>query len=174
MKKRDKNNIDLFLRYIIILALGVGNLFLFYKTLTPITTYTLKTILNIFTPTALTHNILILPTTKIELIPACIAGSAYYILLILNLATPNINLNKRIKILILTFAALFILNILRILFLIAINTTTFFQPLHYLFWYAISTIFVIAIWIFTVQHYKIKNTPIYDDLKFLSRLIKKK
>ncbi len=171
---RSKQILNLFLRYIIILLLGAGNLFIFYKTLTPITVYTLKIILNIFTQTTLTENLLILSTIKIQLIPACIAGSAYYLLLILNLSTANIKLNKRIKILILTFITLFILNILRILLLITINSTIFFQPIHELFWYAISTIFVIATWIFTVKHYKIKQIPVYDDIKFLYKLIKKK
>ena len=174
MQKQSKQLANLFTRYIIILLLGIGNLFIFYKTLTPITLYTLKTILSVFTKATISTNIITTQNLQIQLIPACIAGSAYYLLLILNLTTPNIKLNKRIKILLLSFLSLLILNILRILLLILVNKTILFNPLHELFWYAISTIFVIAIWIFTVKHYKIKDIPVYDDIKFLSKLIKKK
>ena len=174
MQKQSKKLTNLFTRYIIILLLGLGNLFIFYKTLTPLTLYTLKTILSIFTKATISENIITTQNFQVQLIPACIAGSAYYLLLILNLSTPDIKLNKRLKILLLSFLSLLILNILRILFLISINKTILFNPLHEIFWYAISTIFVIAIWIFLVKKYKIKNTPAYDDLRFLSKLVKKK
>ncbi len=172
MQKQDKQLIDLFTRYIIILLFGLGNLFILYKTLTPITLYTLRTILSIFTTTTITANIITTTHLQIQLIPACIAGSAYYLLLILNLTTPNIKLNKRIKILIISFLSLLVLNILRILLLISVNKTILFNPLHELFWYAISTVFVIAIWIFTVKHYKIKNVPVYDDVRHLLKQTK--
>ncbi len=173
MKKATKQLTNLFLRYLIIFLAGLGNLFIFYKTLTPITAQTLKLILNLFTHTTLTQNILILPNLSIELIPACIAGSAFYLLLILNLSTPDIKLKKRIKILAITFISLFVLNILRIILLVSIAQTSYFQSLHELFWYVISTIFVIAIWIFTVNKLKIRKIPVYDDFKFLYRFVKK-
>ena len=173
MNKTSKQLTNLFLRYIIILLAGLGNLYIFYKIFTPLTIQTLRLILSIFTQTTLTQNILIIPNLSIELIPACIAGSAFYLLFILNLATPDIKLDKRIKILLLTFASLFFLNILRILLLVLINQTVYFQSLHELFWYVISTIFVIAIWIFTIKKFKIRKIPVYDDFKFLYGFVKR-
>jgi len=48
-----------------------------------------------------------------------------------------------------------------------VNGSSFFDFTHKIFWYAGSTIFVIAIWFLEVKIFKIKGIPIYDDLKFL-------
>jgi len=166
--------INLFLRYTIIILAGLGNLALFYKLLTPITTKTVSFILNLFSPTITIANTIIFNSITIQLIPACIAGSAYYLLLILTLTTPNIKLNKTIKILFTSFITLFILNISRIIILTFANQTIYFESLHIIFWYIFSTIFVIAIWIFNIKFYKIKNIPVYSDLKYLVKLINPK
>ena len=163
-----------FIRYIIIFLAGLGNLYIFYKILTPLTINTLAIILRLFTTATIISNTITLPNITIELIPACIAASAYYLLFILNLSTPAIQFKNRPKILLISFLSLFILNIVRILILLTVNKTTYFQPLHELFWYAISTIFVIAIWLFVVKKYKIKQIPVYDDVLYLYKLIKKK
>lgn len=172
MRKSNKQLIGLFLRYILIVIAGLGNLAIFYKIFTPITTKALKLILNLFTPTTLSASTLSLPNLTIELIPACIAGSAYYLLFILNLATPGVKPDKRIKILLLSFASIFVMNTLRILLLIAINQTAYFQAVHWFFWYVLSTIFVIAIWVFITMRFKIKKIPVYEDLKFLYGLVR--
>ena len=173
--------IGLFTRYILIILLGLGNLFIFYKLLTPITTNTTFYILSLFSSSTafLSQNTILFKQVIIELIPACIAGSAYYLLFILLFSTPNIKPLKRIKILIISFISFFILNIIRITFLAniasltIINHPTAFESIHLIFWYLISTLFVIAIWLLIIKHYKLKSIPIYTDLKFIYKLIKK-
>lgn len=164
--------ISLILRYITIIILGLGNLYLIYKLFTPLTLYTTYFILNIFTKPTLFENFIIINNTAIELIPACIAGSAYYLLLILNLSTPNIKTKKRINLTILTITFLFIFNILRIIILYLVNKTIYFESLHLIFWYVLSTLAVILIWIYSTRKLKIKSIPIYSDFKYLIKNIR--
>jgi len=164
---------NLFIRYIIILVTGLGNLWLFYTVLTPLTIYMLYLLLSIVTSTTILGNTLMTSFITIELIPACVAGSAFYLLFILNLSTPQIKTKKRINILLFTFASLFVLNILRISILISTSNTIYFNTLHWIFWHILSTIFVFVIWLLTIKIYKIKNIPIYSDAKHLIKLTKK-
>ena len=105
----------------------------------------------------------------IQLIPACIAGAAYYLLLVLNLSTPEIKLKKRIKAIIFSFSVFLVLNVLRIVLLanLALSGSPYFDVTHTLFWYGVSTIFVVGIWFTEVMIFKIKEIPCYSDLKFL-------
>src|SRR3989344_7597476 len=84
---------ELILRYIILLGLSFPGLILFYKIFTPLTVYPVYFILSLFYDAVLLTKttILIEGLVPIEIIGACIAGSAYSLLLILNLSTPNIN-----------------------------------------------------------------------------------
>tara|TARA_Y100000310_G_C20540934_1_gene743254 strand:+ start:421 stop:993 length:573 start_codon:yes stop_codon:yes gene_type:complete len=172
MKTQDKQLLNLVIRYAIILLAGLGNLFIFYKILTPLTINTVAFIFNLFTKTSVAGNLIITQKLILEIIPACVAGSAYYLLLILVLATPKIELLKRIKLLIFSFISLFILNIVRIIILSLTSTSSYFELTHLIFWYFVSTIFVVAIWILSVKLFKIKKIPVYSDLKFLANLSK--
>ena len=174
INKQTKNLIYLFSRYIFIILLGLGNLAIFYKILTPLTTKTVVFVLNLFSPT---HSISTLITFKgvlIQLVPACIAGAAYYLLFILIFSTPKIKPLKRIHIVIFSFVLLFILNVSRILILTFMNQSIYFETTHLIFWYGLSTVFVFAIWIITLKIFKIKYTPVYQDIRYLVSLIKKK
>ena len=171
-KKQSIDLIDLFVRYIIILLAGLGNLWIFYKILTPLTIQTVAFLFSLFTKTSVSGNLIISSKLIIEIIPACVAGSAYYLLLILVLATPKIKFSKRIKILLISFISLFILNIIRIIILALTSNTAYFETTHLIFWYLISTIFVAGIWVASVKIFKIKQIPIYSDIKFLHKLIK--
>jgi exosortase/archaeosortase family protein len=110
----------------------------------------------------------------IEIIGACIAGSAYSLLLILNLSVPNIKIKQRIKLLLFSFSSLLIINILRIFILsvLFVQGISFFDITHKLFWYAGSTIFVVAIWFTGIKLFKIKEIPFYSDIKYLLALRK--
>lgn len=163
---------DLAIRYGIIIFLGLGNLYFFYKVLTPITLQTLQIIFSIFTDSFLVSNIIFLNTVTLEIIPACIAGSAFYLLTIINFSTPNISTQKRLKILLESFLILFILNILRILFLVSISGELYFETIHFIFWNLISTLFVVGIWIHLLKKYNIKETAIYTDIIYLINRIK--
>lgn len=168
-KKNSKKFSSLIIRYLILVLIALPNLALFYLIFTPLTVYPVFYLLDIFYDASLMKNIINLGLINIEIINACIAGSAYYLLTILNLSTPKIRLNKRINILLISFLAFLILNILRIFILsvIAVSGNSIFDITHKIFWYAGSTIFVVGIWFFLVKKFKIKQIPFYSDLKFI-------
>ena len=167
MLLKDKRFLIL-IRYLILLAL-IFTLPLIYKILTPLTINITTILLKLFYNVDIYNELIIINyTTFILIIPACIAGSAYLLLLILNLTVP-IKLDKRMKSIILSFLILFILNILRI-FLFAIlyhNKIPFVDFTHKFFWYFLSTIFVILIWFFITKKFSIKEIPVYTDFKYL-------
>lgn len=169
--KKSKSVYDLVLRYFILILAAIPNLWLFYTIFTPLTSYPVHFLLGIFYDTTILNNniILINKMIPIELIDACIAGSAYYLLLILNLSTPNIKIKKRMKILLAAFSFFLIINILRIfaLSLVAVSGSSFFDITHRIFWYALSTVFVVAIWFAEVKIFKIKDIPFFSDIKFM-------
>jgi len=174
MDKQSKKILGIFSRYIILLILGIGNLYIIYKILTPATIHTVNWALSVFTKTILVENIIILEEITIEIIPACIAGAAFYLLFILVLSTPNIKLKTRVFAIITATATLFILNIARILILVQLSDLASFETIHWIFWHIISIIAVVAIWFGTAKLYKIKSIPIYSDITYIKKLIKPK
>jgi exosortase/archaeosortase family protein len=171
-----KGIIDIFVRYAILIAVALPNFWLFYLIFTPLTIYPIYFLLSLFFETALMGNIILVSKLyPIELIGACIAGAAYYLLLILNLSVPNIKIKKRIKMILISFTALLILNLIRIftLSLVFISGNPMFDLAHRLFWYIGSTVFVVGIWFAEVKFFKIKEIPFYSDFKNLLRLSKK-
>ena len=164
---------NLFLRYLTILILGTGNFYLIYKALTPLTIHTTNLLLNIFTPTTLTEDIIRFNQATIQIVPSCVAGSAFYLLLILLFSTANIKPTTRLYAILTATATLFILNITRILILASLTTTPNFETIHWIFWHIVSTIFVAATYIATTKLYKIKSIPVYSDIKYLKNLTKK-
>tara|TARA_Y100000034_G_scaffold80707_1_gene96816 strand:- start:2199 stop:2714 length:516 start_codon:yes stop_codon:yes gene_type:complete len=171
MKKKNISN--LFIRYFILILVSIPNLWIFYFILTPLTIYPVYLLFNLFFDATLSGNIITIDRFSIELIDACIAGSAYYLLLILNLSTPKIK--KRRKIILLSFITLLIINILRIFLLgtAFVSGYPWFDVTHKLFWYFGSIIFVIGIWFTEVKLFKIKEIPIYSDIKFLYSNLRK-
>ena len=165
---------NLFLRYMILVLVALPNLYLFYFIFTPLTIYPIYFLLQIFYEPSLNGNLITIGKFSIELIGACIGGSAYYLLLILNLSTSNIKIKKRIKMILISFISLLILNILRIflLSLMFLSDSVWFNLTHELFWYVGSVIFVVGIWIFEVKYFRIKEIPVHSDLKFLWRKIR--
>ena len=120
MKKSKIKIQEIILRYIIILILSFNSLALFYLIFTPLTIYPVYLLFSLvfesisFVSMESTKSILINRDFLIELIPACIAGSAYFLLLMLNISTPNINLKKRIYAIAFSFGIFLLINILRI------------------------------------------------------------
>lgn len=170
MNTKNKQFLSISIRYLILLLVAFPSFWLFYLIFTPLTIYSVYFALNIFFDVFLTGNVIILNgQISIEIIPACIAGSAYYLLLILNLSIFKIKLSDRIKMISLSFLAFLIINILRIFILSTILLSNFklFVITHLVFWYAMSTVFVVGIWFFEVKFFKIKEIPFYSDLKFL-------
>lgn len=176
MKDKDsKKGLLILLRYIILVLIAVPNLFLFYFIFKPLTIYPIFSLLNTLFGASLYESTIRVGLLSIEIVNACVAGSAYYLLTILNLSTPNIKIGKRLKMLIFSLFSFLILNILRIaiLSIMAIKEMPVFDVTHKILWYLGGTIFVVGIWFLAVKIFKVKDIPIYSDLKFLYKRIKK-
>ena len=169
MYKKSKEVYDIIIRYATILLVALPNLWFFYFVFTPLTVYPVYFLLNIFFDSSLIGNTVFIQRYSIEIIGACVAGSAYYLLLILNLSVPKIKLRKRLNMISLSFLSLLIINILRIflLSLFLLSDSPWFFITHKLFWYLLSIFIVIGIWFTEVKLFKIKEIPFYSDMKFL-------
>jgi len=177
MRKISKQFLSIFTRYIILILVAIPNLWLFYVIFTPLTIYSSYFLLSLFFDVSLKENIILISNSlPIEIIEACVAGSAYYLLLVLNLSVPKIKFDKRIMMIFLSFLSLFILNVIRIALLsfLFIKGVFWFDTAHKLFWYAGSIIFVLGIWFAEVRSFKIKKIPVYSDMKFLFKKTKRK
>ncbi|MDP3026479.1 MAG: pacearchaeosortase [Nanoarchaeota archaeon] len=167
------NPLLLLLRYLILLGL-MFTLPLIYNILTPLTVYSVGFLLKLFYQISISGDIIaIFPHTIIQIIAPCVAGSAYLLLLILNLTLP-MKLKTRVYSILFSTALLFILNILRIFFLavLLVNNSQFFGFTHKLFWYVLSTVFVVGIWFLTAFLFRIREIPVYSDIKHLIADIK--
>ncbi len=187
---------SLILRYFILLILGLGGLFTIYSIFTPLTIYSVFGLIKSQYGASLLRSentlvcdiaINILPFMKYlacvkttiffkgyyaSIIPACIAGSAYYLLIILNLTTP-MDRKTRIKSLLFIISLFFMTNVLRIFIFANIYANKgfdFFAIAHTATWYFGSTILVLLIWFSNVILFKIHNIPIYTDIKELVSL----
>ena len=170
MKKTSGQLSDILIRYIFLILISFSGLWIFYFIFSPITIYLTSFLLKIFFQTLVIGDLIVVKNHfLIQLIPACVAGAAYYLLLILNLSVPNINLKKRIKMILLAFGAFLIINILRIIFLAVIFSyrISWFHLIHEIFWYVGSVVFVVGIWFAEIKLFKIKGIPFYSDMKFL-------
>ncbi len=177
VRKRLKFNLPSFvIRYLLLVFVAIPDLWIFYTIFTPLTVYPVYFISKIFFSASLSNSIILLNgQVPIDLIKACIAGSAYYLLLILNLSVPNFKIIKRIEMILFSFLSLLIFNIIRIMILISIymSGNLSFDLVHEFFWYGLSTVLVLFIWFLEVKIYRIKDIPIYSDIKSLIQYIKK-
>ncbi len=175
-EKLDSKFKGMLLRYVLLILVAIPNLWIFYTIFTPLTVYPVYLITGIFFNVMIIGKsvLIINNSVSIELIKACIAGAAYYLLLIFNLSVPNIRLKKRLIMIGVSFLALLILNIARIVVLTSIYVAgnPLFNLAHEIFWYALSTVFVLGIWFAEVRIFKVKDIPVYTDIKFLLKKIK--
>ncbi len=170
MNNQYKKISKLVIRYLSILILGLGNLYVLQQILTPLTVHTTNIMLKIFTNTTLITNTIHTNFITIQIVPACVATSAFYLLLFLIFSTANIKPEVRLKATLSSIVILFVLNITRILILVPMATSPYFDTVHWVFWHLVSTFFVIATWFTIVKLYKIKGVPIYTDIKYLKSL----
>ncbi|NPE27053.1 pacearchaeosortase [Methanococcoides sp. SA1] len=161
---------DIFLRYLLVLLLGIGNFYIFREILTPLTIHTVYQILSIFTNTTLIVDTIQTSSYTIQIAPPCIATSAFYLLFFLIMSTPNMKIKTRSKAILTALGALFVLNVARILLLVPLINTTYFEAIHWIFWHLVSIVFVLAIWFTITKVYKIKSIPTYSDFKYLKKL----
>jgi len=169
MKEGVKLFYDLVVRYLILIIIGILNVQIFYFLFSALTIYPVYYLLKILFEVTISSNVLSVQNIPIEIIGPCIAGSAYYLLLILNLSTPKMKCAKRILSLVFSFGLLLFINILRIflLALLLISGSAFFDVTHKLIWVVGSVVFVVGVWFLTVKLFKIKGIPFYSDLQSL-------
>lgn len=164
------------LRYLALIVLALGNLAIFYKVFTPLTVQPVFAVVeSLYGAVLLEGNVIFFKGFYAEIIPACVAGAAYYFLLILNLTTP-MPVSKRVKSIIFLLASFLLINTLRIIIfaMLLFKGYQYFDLTHNLTWYLGSTVLVIIIWFVNVYIFKIENIPVYTDLRNLSREIIKK
>src|SRR3989338_505838 len=157
----------IFIRYIFLALIAFNGLYLFYLIFTPLTVYPVFFILKLLASNvSLSETTVIINLVNIELVQACIAGAAYYFLLVLNFTTP-LSIEKRIRSLSFLIFSFLVLNIIRIVVfsLLAVNNFSLFNITHKLFWYLGSTILVVAIWFASAYLFKIKSVPVYSDFR---------
>ncbi len=161
-------------RYLIILIVAFPSLFLFYFLFTSLTIYSSFFLINLGIPASLIGNQITTPYGIIELIDACIAGSAYYLLFLLNLSLP-MKTKKRVQALIFSLLAFLAVNIMRIFLfsLLFFGGFAYFSTAHLLVWYGASTLLVVAIWIAEARIFKIQEIPVYTDMQVLIREMRK-
>ena len=167
--KKGESYLGLISRYVILLIVGIFHQKIFYFIFTPLTIYPVYFILSLFFDTSMISNIILVKGLPIEIIGPCIAGSAYYLLLMLNLSIPKMDFKKRTNVLLFSFVSLWGINLIRILSLtfIFLLGPSFFDVTHKLFWYLGSTILVVLVWFLCVKLFEIKEIPFYSDIKLL-------
>lgn len=176
MEKRVSYLLDIISRYSILIIVGALGTGVFYWLFTVLTLYPTYFLLRFFFSTYLVgSNLILVNGLPIEIIGACVAGSAYYLLLILNLSTREIEIKKRIGLLLFSCFSFLFINILRIFFLsiLYVDGFSFFDITHKLLWYAGSIVFVVGIWFLGVRIFKIKKVPFYSDILSSLELEKK-
>jgi hypothetical protein len=193
---------NIFLRYLFLIIIALPNLFLFYLVFTPLTFYLSFQIIdsvygaNIFNNQIISSSCEFANSTNLGFISkmacinttiffkghfakitsACIAGSAYYLLLILNLTTP-MKQKTRAKSILFIFSSFLIINILRIVFfsiLFVEKGILLFDKAHLFTWYFGSTLMLAGIWFANIKLFKIKEIPVYSDIMFLIKKIRHK
>jgi len=158
------------IRYLILVLVAIPGFGYIYYLLSPITTYPVGFLLSLIYSVQISSGaIMIGNLALIEIIGACVAGSAYYFLLILNLSIPNVGWKKRLGMVGFSFGIFLIINILRIFLLsiMFVSGSAFFDITHKIFWYLGSTLFVILIWFLEVKVFNLKQIPFLTDLKIL-------
>jgi exosortase/archaeosortase family protein len=167
--------LDIFWRYLAAILSSLGDSWIFYFIFTPLTIYPSFIIVKLFQDASLAGDTILIGSSAIQIIEACVAGSAYYLLFILNMTTSGIRLKERAKIVFFTLSMLLAFNILRIVFFsfMKINGFPFFEELHLFFWYFVSVFYVLILWLITIKIFRIKSIPCYSDFITLKKMAKR-
>ena len=173
MRGSSKEAVKIFLRYIFLVLIAIPGFDIAYNFIyaifLPLTEYPSFHILSLIFNTSISGNIILIGPYAIEIIGACVATSAYSLLLILNLATPGINTISRVRMILFSFMTFLLINIARIVILsvMYVNESPFFEIVHEILWVAGSTLIVVGIWFLSVKIFKVKGIPFYSDVKGL-------
>jgi hypothetical protein len=180
MKNKEKNTenrriIGIIIRYSLLVLIGFLGLGIFYAIFRPITISAVFSIIKVFFRDAtMFDNIIFFKSHGLAIIESCISGSAYFLLTILNFLAP-MALIKRIPSLIFSWIVFLFLNVIRIFVsaIFFIKFFDYFDIVHLAFWYSLSTLMVVIIWIASIKLFRIESVPFYSDVKFLKNMITK-
>ena len=165
----------LFLRLATALFIIIFGLKIIYFIFSPLTFYSSYLTLLPYSPSLISQTSFLIQEYKLNFIPACTAGSAYLLLILLTIFT-DIKPKKTLKVIALGSLIIFIANIIRIDILIYTLITygsELFNTLHLIIWDFVSTIFVVGLWIFLTYYFKIEEIPVYSDFKKILAIYKK-
>lgn len=173
---------SLFLRLvsaIVVAVLGSGILpfSLFYFVFAPLTIYASFFVISLLHgPAVLQGHFISVGDQVIELIPACIAASAYLLFVLLILLTHGISMKKGIWMFVVGSLLILAGNVIRIEVLTSLllsKQVNYFATLHLLLWKVLSSVYVVMIWIILCKIFSVKGIPVYSDLHYLvSRRLK--
>lgn len=138
--------------------------------LTPITIYGSYILLVSFFDVAVKGKILLVNGFPFDIVEACVATTAYYLLWLLCFLTKDIKLKIRFKLLFYGFLLIFGMNLIRISLLVFIAMKygfAWFTLVHLAFWNFVTGIYVALVWIFLVMKFRVYGIPVYDDLRTL-------
>jgi exosortase/archaeosortase family protein len=169
--------IGLFTRYmaLLILALIFSFSTVFYDFFLKLTIYPSSYLINFLYPAAVSGSNILVNSYIIEIIPACVAVSAYFLFFILNLST-SMNLKTRLKSLLFLFVSLLVINIFRIFIfsMLLLNNFIYFEAVHKFTWYSMNILIVVGLWFLAVRLFNIRNIPIYSDFRLLIENLKRR
>ncbi len=172
---RDRNDfLDILFRYFIILLFGLGNLYIFYLILTPLTMRGVGFLLGFLFNVIVLVDGFMINGVVFSLVSACVGGSAFYLLFVLIMSCRDIKIINRVKIVFFAFIVLYVFNVLRIVLMVKIYGAFYFDLVHWIVWYFVSTLFVVVIWFLIVKLFEIKTIPVYSDFKFVFGAFEKK
>lgn len=161
------------------IALALGIFFnMFYNIFSPLTVFLSKITLTAIglNVIASSKDLLIVNDIPLRFVSSCTAASAYYLLALLVLLTKGISWKKMVLMFITGSMLVLMINITRINILAYILTkfgADWFEYFHLFFWKVVSTAFVAVTWVFLIKTFKVKEIPVYSDIKYIIKLIKK-
>ena len=164
----------LIFRYFLALIIMIFGLEIIHSLVSPVTFKLSYLSLFYLSPILTSSTSFLIENYNLNFIPACTAASAYLLLILLTLTT-DIKLKKTLKVLLIGSLLILIANIIRIdiliIALIKFNSNLF-DTLHLFFWRILSTLYVVILWVLLTKWFKIKEIPIYSDLKKVLKLQK--
>ncbi len=174
--------IGMLARYLTLILLGISGLSLFYLVFTPLTVSPVYWGVNVLVSIGALGEVLFYPGNVMlvdnvwaRIVPACIAGAAYYLLVILNLSTP-MKVTKRVNSLLFILLTFLTINSLRIITFVYLFSRGFeyFDLAHTATWYFGSTVLVMLVWFSNVLIFRIKAFPVFSDLNMILKDMKKR
>jgi len=168
--------LSLSIRYILLLLFAIGNLYIIYLIATPATiNASFFFIKKIYPEALLLGDTIFFKGYYASIVSACVAGAAYYLLLILNFTTP-MGIKKRISSLFFLLISFFLINIARIVFFARLfdKGYNYFDLTHIAVWYIGSTLLVVFLWGIAVFLFSIEGIPVYSDFISLLKETKNK